>query len=155
MPTYESGVYSFQDVQCSVTGPNIAVSVTGTADEGYSVEQEGDKSTLTMGANGDGMDSLHAKQNGTFMARLLKTSTLNRAFCNAYNYQTASAANHGQNTIVIDDPVRGDTLTMLGCAFKKFPNISYAIEGGTQDWAFTCKRIEYGLGDGTTVTFNG
>ena len=153
--SYESGVYSFQDVSCSFTGPNIALTVTGAAEEGYSVEQEGNKSTQTMGAGGDGMDSLHAKQNGTLMIRLLKTSSLNRAFCNAYNFQTGSAANHGQNTVVIDDPVRGDTITLFGVAFQKFPNISFAMEGGTQDWAFTAKRINYALGDGTTVAVNG
>ena len=153
MPTYESGAYSFQDVTLSLTGPNIALIATGAAEEGYTVEQEGDKSTQTMGADGSGMDSLHAKQNGTLTIRLLKISTLNRAFCNAF--QTASAANHGKNLILIDDPVRGDTQVLQGAAFRRFPNISYAMEGGTQDWVFTVKRIGYGLGDGTTVAFNG
>ena len=152
---YENGVYSFQDASCSFSGPNINLFVTGESEEGYSVEQEGDKDTLTVGAGGDAMHSLRAAQNGSLMIRLLKTSTLNRALCNAYNFQTGSSANHGRNTVVITDPVRGDTITCLGVAFKRFPNISYATDGGTQEWAFNCTRIEYGLGDGTTVDVDG
>ena len=101
------------------------------------------------------MHSLRAAQNGTLMIRLLKISTLNRSLCNAYNFQTGSSANHGRNTVVIADPVRGDTITCTGVAFRKFPNISYATEGGTQEWAFNCSRISYALGDGTTVNVNG
>ena len=152
MAKYENGVYSFQDVNCAITGPGITQNVYGVAEEGYSVELEGDKDTLTMAAGGGGMHSLHAAQNGTITLRLLKTSILNQAFCNAYNFQTLSAANHGQNTIVISDPVRGDTISAYGGAFKKMPNISYAKDGGTQEWAFNCTRIEFNLGPGV-LTF--
>ena len=149
---YENGVYSFQDVACTVAGPGIKQSASGLAEEGYSIELEGDKDVLVMGAGGAGMHSLVAAQNGTITLRLLKTGILNQAFCNSYNFQTGSAANHGQNTIVIDDPVRGDTITAYGAGFRKFPNISYARTAGTQDWVFNCTRIEFSLGPGI-VTF--
>lgn len=155
MPVYENGVYSFQDVTCSVVGPNVNLVVTGSADEGYAADIEGDKDILTMGASGSGMHSLRASQNGTLMIRLLKTSTLNQALCNAYNFQTGSAANHARNVITIDDPIRGDTITCLGAAFRKFPNISFATEGGTQDWVFNCTRIEFSLGAGVGTILNG
>lgn len=155
MSTYENGVYSFKDVTCTIAGPNIAVNVTGTADEGYAVEFEGDKDQMVVGAGGDAMHSLRAAQPGMVMLRLLKTSRLNQVLCNAYNFQTLSAANHGQNTIVIDDPVRGDTITCTGAAFRKFPNISYAVEGGTQDWAFNVSYISPSLGAGVGTIVNG
>ena len=46
MSDFQNGVYSFQDVTCAFFGPNISLTVTGEAEEGYSVEQEGDKDSL-------------------------------------------------------------------------------------------------------------
>ena len=153
--SYENGVYSFQDVHFSIVGPNLNVTVTGVADEGYTVEFDGDKNTLVMGADGSGMTSLRAAQNGLIMVRLLKTGILNAALCNAYNFQTTSAANSGQNVIVINDPVRGDTVNGFGASFRRFPNISYATEGGTQEWVFVVPRISPKLGAGLGLTING
>lgn len=153
--SYENGVYSFQDVHCSITGPNINITVTGAAEEGYSIEFEGDKDAYTGGADGSGMHSLRAQQNGTVTLRLLKTGRLNQVLCNCYNFQTSSAANHAQNTIVISDPVRGDTFNCYGAAFRKFPNISYATDGGAQDWVFNVTRISPQLGAGVGTVISG
>ncbi|WP_158810466.1 phage protein [Beijerinckia sp. L45] len=155
MSAYENGVYSFQDVSCSIVGPNINLIVTGEAEEGYETEYEGDKDSLTMGAGGDGMHSLRAAQNGTLTLHLLKTSSLNQALCNAYNFQTGSAANHGRNVIIIDDPVRGDTITCQGAAFRRLPGNKFAEQGGIQDWVFNCTRITPSLGAGVDTVLNG
>ena len=57
---YEAGAYSFQDCSLAIVGPNINTTVTGTSEEGYEVEFEGDKSSVVIGAGGDGMTSVRA-----------------------------------------------------------------------------------------------
>ena len=152
---YESGAYSFQDCSCAIIGPNINLTVSGTSEEGYEVEFEGDKSSLVVGAGGDAMTSVRAAQNGTLTLNLLKTSSFNQGLMNAYNFQTGSAANAGRNVILISDPVRGDTITCQGVSFRKLPAIRFAEQGGMQVWTFNCARITPSLGAGTDTTFNG
>lgn len=144
----QNGVYSFQDVAAGITGPGINISFTGAAEEGYSVEMEGDKDTLTIGAGGDGMHSLAARQSGTITFRLLKTSPVNQVLSNGYFFQTGSAANHGQNTISLRDPVRGDNVTATGAAYRRYPNLSYAAIGNVNEWAFNCTSVVSSLGPG-------
>ena len=155
MSTYEFGAYSFQDVSCSIVGPNINASVTGTSEEGYETDYDGDKATVVVGAGGDGMTSVRAAQNGTFTLSLLKTSSFNKVLGNAYNYQQSTAANAGRMTIVIDDPVRGDTVTCQGCSFRKLPGNKFAEQGGMMVWVFNAVRITPQLGAGVDTTFNG
>ena len=155
MSNYENGAYSFQDCSCSIVGPNINVTVTGESEEGYETDYEGDKGTLVTGAGGDAMHSVRAAQNGTLTLSLLKTSSFNQTLCNAYNYQTGSAANYGRNTIVIDDPVRGDTITCQGAGFRKLPGNKFAEQGGMMVWVFNCARITPRLGAGIDTVLNG
>jgi hypothetical protein len=148
MGTPQSGAYSFQDVTAGITGPGINISFTGAAEEGYTIEMEGDKGTLSVGAGGDGMHSVSGRQSGTITFRLQKTSTSNQQLGNGYDYQTGSAAYYGQNTILIEDPIRGDSVTGTGCGYRRFPNLTYGSQGNTQEWAFNCTRIVSKLGPG-------
>ena len=63
-----------------------------------------------------------------------------------YNYQTASSARHGQNTIVIRDVARGDTITCQKVAFARQPAKTYASDGGTVEWVFHAGKISQLLG---------
>lgn len=146
-----NNAYSFLDAQVALVGPNGAVSLSngGIADEGVSYEMEGDKGTMVTGADGGFMHSLHAAQSGTVTVRLLKTSPLNGVLQTMYNAQTASSANYGQNTITIRDPVRGDSITAQGCAFRKQPNNNFSKEGNTLEWVFNSGRIDVQLGQGS------
>ena len=101
------------------------------------------------------MTSVRAAQNGTLTLTLLKTSSFNQKLCNAYNFQSGSAANAGRNTIVISDPVRGDTITCQGVSFRKLPGLRFAEMGGNNVWTFNCIRITPSLGAGVDVTLNG
>jgi hypothetical protein len=68
-----------------------------------------------------------------------------------YDAQRVSSALWGQNTIVISDPARGDTITCTQVAFQRWPNVTYAKDGGVQEWAFHAGRIDGLLGDGAGV----
>lgn len=146
--------YSFADVQVTIIGPGLVVSLgagSGSAEEGISVEMTEDKNTMTIGADGSVMHSLHAGNGGTATVRLLKTSPSNAVLSTAYNFQRTSAANWGQNTIVISNLQTGDVITSQECAFSKMPNLTYAKEAGTNEWAFAAGSIIELLGTGAPV----
>lgn len=149
------GVYSFLDVNAAISGPNGSFSFSntaGVADEGITISMEGDKSTLTTGADGFPMFSLHAAKNGSVMIRLQKTSPYNSLLSKMYNADTASSANFGQNTITISNAVRGDTTVCQSCGFRKHPDNLYAKEAGNVEWTFSCGTIDIILGTGAPVT---
>lgn len=153
-----NGVYSFLDVRASITGPGVAASLgsdAGVAEEGITVAMVGDKNTLVTGADGTPMHSLHASKAATYTVRLLKTSPINRILMGAYNFQTnGGSANHGQNTITISNTQTGDRMTGRFCAFKKVPDIVYAVEGGMNEWVFDVGKSDPLLGSGAPALGN-
>lgn len=146
-------VYSFKDVQASIDGPGgsfpLSGDEAGAAQEGISVESTADINTLSVGADGGWMHSLSADRSGTVTVRLLKTSTVNAQLQTMLNYQATSSAYHGRNTITIRDVARGDTITCTGVAFAKPPPLTYAAQGGNNEWVFHAGKIERQLGTGT------
>jgi hypothetical protein len=144
--------YSFADVSAVINGPggNFALN-GGAADEGISIEYTDAKNTMTPGADGSIMHSLHASKSGKVTVRLLKTSPVNALLTTMYNFQTTSAANHGQNTIVVRDPVRGDIVTCRECAFSKHTNVTWAKDGGMNEWTWDAGFVDPILGTGQPV----
>lgn len=146
--------YSFMDVNASIVGPTGSFSLgygSGNAEEGISVAMVENKNTMTIGADGSVMHSLHAGNGGTVTLRFLKTAPVNAQLAQMYDAQRVSSGLWGSNTIVISDPARGDTVTCTNCAFQRWPNVNYAKDGGVQEWAFDAGRIDGLLGDGTGV----
>lgn len=146
--SFENGAFSFADVSVAISGPNIDTTVTGIAEEGVTIEYDGDAGLLVMGADGSGMFSERVAQNGTIRIRLLKTASYNQILSNAFYFQRGSTVNTAKNTIIVRDPVRGDLVTAQGCAFQKFPNLTFATAPGINEWAFLCQRITADLGAG-------
>lgn len=137
--------YSFLNVVASLVGPGGNINLgagAGVADEGISISPNGEIDSLLMGADGSGMHTLHADKSGRIVVRLLKTSPTNALLSAMYNFQTASAAAHGQNTIVIVDKVRGDTITAQQAAFAKAPDLNYAKEADIVGWEFLAVKID-------------
>lgn len=136
-------VYSFLNVQASLTGPGAEGINLGAgaavAEEGITTEIPTDKNTATWGADGALMHSLHAARPGQISIKLLKTSPMNNVLQAAYNTQSTSAALWGQNIISINDPVRGDKVQITEAAFVKQPGLAFAKEGNTNDWVFIGK----------------
>lgn len=145
------GVYSFQDVAAAIVGVGGSVNLgagSAVAEGGITVEATGEKSTMVIGANGDGMHSLAADNSSTVTVRMLKTSAVNAILQLMYELQTASSVLHGRNVITIRDIARGDVVTLTGVAFKKRPTLTYAKEGGEIEWTFDAANTTVVLGIG-------
>jgi hypothetical protein len=143
--------YSFADCQAAIKGPNGSFGLSQGAapsEEGITISDIDDKSTLTMGADGSGMHSLHMSKAGTVTIRLLKTSPVNAQLMDMYNADTSSAAVFGRNTITVRDPVRGDSITCAFCGFRKPPDLAWAKDGNTHEWVFNSAEIDRILGVG-------
>lgn len=141
--------YSFIDVSASMIGP------TGIIDLGYgaAISEEGivvtmieAKNTMTVGADGETMHSLHAGKAGTITVTLLKTSPTNKKLSLAYNAQSMSSTLWGNNIIVIRNSASNDIATARSVAFQKQPDFANAKEGGTVSWVFDAGKIDELLG---------
>lgn len=106
----------------------------------------GDKNTMTIGADGEGMHSLHADKSGTITVRLLKTSPQNAKLQAMYSAQTLASQLHGQNVITVSNPVSGDMSVARSCAFKRKPTLNYAKEGDMVEWVWDAIKIDTVLG---------
>lgn len=141
--------YSFLDVQATLVGAGAVIDLgagAGASEEGITTAMSGDKNTMTIGADGEGMHSLHADKSGTVTLRYLKTSPVNAKLMALYDAQTLSSALHGQNVIVIRNSQSGEITSCRSCAFKKRPDITNAKEGGTIEWVFDVIKIDTILG---------
>ena len=141
--------YSFMNVQATLAGPGGSVNLgygAGTAEEGITIEMNGDKNTMTIGADGTPMHSLHADKSGTLTVRLLKTSPANAQLQALYDLQTSSASLHGQNVVTVNNTTSGDNIGARYVAFKKMAPNTYAKDGGMVEWAFDAGAIDSMLG---------
>lgn len=144
--------YSFKDVKATILGVGGAIvmgSDAGVDDEGITIDRVGDKNTMTTGADGAVMHSLHAENSGTVTVRLLKTSPINQQLQEMYDLQRISSEVWGQNLIVVSDIVRGDMGECNQVAFKKFPNEKWSKDGAMLEWTFDAGDIDQILGAGT------
>lgn len=74
--------YSFMDVTASLSGPTGEIDLgygSASSEEGITVAMGGPKNTMTIGADGEVMHSLHADKSGTVTVNLLKTSPTNKS----------------------------------------------------------------------------
>lgn len=144
--------YSFNEVKAGIIGPGGAFSIgagAGAAEEGMTVEPREDFDTLTIGADGIGMHSLHMDKSGKVVIRLLKTSPVNAQLSTMKNLQRSAGALHGLNTISIKQMATNDVITCQQVAFSKEPTVTYAKEGGIMEWEFSAAIIDRILGAGT------
>jgi hypothetical protein len=145
MPTY-----SFLDVQAALVGPGGAINLgagAAAAEEGITVEPTESIDGMTIGADGTPMHSLYANKSGKITVRLLKTSPVNKQLAQMYAIQTSAGANHGQNVLTISSTGLQDVITCQSVAFERAPNITYAKEGGINEWTFNAGIIDRTLGN--------
>ncbi|HKS34807.1 MAG TPA: phage protein [Enterobacteriaceae bacterium] len=142
--------YSFIDVSATLVGPTGSIDLgygSAIAEEGITVAMSGAKNTMTEGADGEVMHSLHASKTGTITLTYLKTSPTNKKLSLAYNIQSQSSATWGNNVIVIRNRVSGDIITARSCAFQKQPDNANAKTGNTMAWVFDAGKIDQVLGE--------
>lgn len=145
-----SGTYSFIDVSASLTGPTGSIDLgcgSANSEEGITVAMTEAKNTMTVGADGEVMHSLHAGKSGTITVTLLKTSPVNKKLSLMYNAQSQSSATWGNNVIVIRNRVSGDITTARSCAFQKQPDHANAKVGNTVSWVFDAGKVDQLLGE--------
>ncbi len=144
MPTY-----SFQDVKATLVAAGAIINIgagASVADEGIEINPVGDKNTMTIGADGEGMHSLHADKSGTVTIRLLKTSPANAKLMALYDVQSMSSTLWGTNAIRVSNPTVGDVAVARSCAFKKRPNIKNAKDADIVEWVFDALKTDIILG---------
>ena len=142
--------YSFIDVSASLTGPTGSIDLgygSANSEEGITVVMAEAKNTMTVGADGEVMHSLHAGKSGTITVTLLKTSPVNKKLSLMYNAQSQSSATWGNNVIVVRNKVSGDISTARSCAFQKQPDHANTKIGNTVSWVFDCIKIDQLLGE--------
>ncbi|CDG90100.1 DUF3277 family protein [Xenorhabdus bovienii] len=141
--------YSFMDVSASIAGVGGIIDLgngAAVSEEGITVAMAEAKNTMTLGADGEVMHSLHAGKSGTITVTLLKTSPANAKLMLMYNAQQFSSAVWGNNGILIRNKVSGDTTAARSVAFQKIPDIANAKVGNTVSWVFDCGKIDTILG---------
>ncbi|KVU22314.1 hypothetical protein WK65_18440 [Burkholderia ubonensis] len=144
-----SGTYSFQDVNATLVGPGGVFSLgygEATAEEGITLAASGDKNTMTIGSDGEGMHSLHADKSGQVTLRYLKTAPINAKLMALYDAQSLDSRLWGKNLIEVGQSVSGDIATARSCAFKKVPDLKYAKDGDIVEWVFDSIKIDRILG---------
>lgn len=141
--------YSFLNTQATLSGPGGSINLgygAATAAEGITITRAGDKNVMTIGADGEGMNTLRADKSGSFTVRLLKVAPANAQLMAMYNAQSISAALWGQNVLTVTQTGVGDLHTARQCAFKKVPDISYKQDGDIVEWTFDAVKIDSLLG---------
>lgn len=143
--------YSFLDVNAALSGPggviNLAVGA-GAAEEGISFEPTEERDHMQIGAGGEGMHSLLADRSGKITIRLLKNSPTNQQLQQMMNFQSASAATFGQNTVSLSMVTSGDSISAAQVAFAKQPSIVYDKIGPMIEWTFNAVSLNFNLGAG-------
>lgn len=141
--------YSFLDVSASIVGPGGAFDLgygAANAEEGITVAMVEAKNTMTIGADGEVMHSLHAGKGGTITVTLLKTSPTNAKLSALYAAQSLSSATWGNNVIVVRNSASNDLCSARSVAFQKIPDWQNAKDGGTVAWIFDAGKVDQLLG---------
>ncbi|MFP8577350.1 phage structural protein [Klebsiella pasteurii] len=142
--------YSFLDVSGTFTGPTGSIELgsgSANSEEGIVVAMAEAKNTMTIGADGEVMHSLHGGKSGTITVTLLKTSPVNKKLSLMYNAQSQSSALWGNNIIVLRNKVSGDIVTARSVAFQKQPDWNNPKVAGTVAWVFDGGKIDELLGE--------
>lgn len=141
--------YAFQDVTVTMDGPSGQFSLgygQATADEGIDIVAVGDKNTMTVGSDGEGMHSLHSDKSATVTLRYLKTAPINAKLMAAYNAQSIDSRLWGKNLIRVSNSASGDLAVCRSVAFKKIPDLKYAKDGDIITWTFDAIKSDIMLG---------
>ena len=141
--------YSFLDISATLASADATIDIgfgASVAEEGITFAMAGDKNTMTIGADGHGMHSLHADKSGQVTIRLLKTSPTNAKLSNLFDIQQSNSRKWGKNTITLNNVGAGDNNTASECAFKKRPDYKAAKDGDIIEWVFDAISIDQKLG---------
>lgn len=142
--------YSFMDITASMTGPTGSIDLgygSANSEEGITVTMTEAKNTMTIGADGETMHSLHAGKSGTVTINLQKTSPVNKKLSLMYNAQSQSSALWGNNVFLLRNKASGDIVTIRSAAFQRQPDWNNPKVAGMVSWVFDGGKIDEVLGE--------
>lgn len=150
MALLEYGTYSFLDVQATISGPGGMADIksSGVSEEGITITQVSPKDVMTIGAAGNGMHTLVGTDAARVEVSMLKTAPGNSVFNTLYNFGKQSSANWGQLQFTVQNPVTGDSITLLGGAFEKQADVRYAGQQTLMVWPMLFISRDDILGNG-------
>jgi hypothetical protein len=123
---------------------------SGNADEGISFDDADPKNTMTPGADGQVMHSLHASNAGKVVVRLLKTSPVNAQLSQLYANQKKRRARCGGRTSSPSTTWPAATWSRPGrWRSPSTPHAAYAKDGNVMEWEFDVGALDILLGTGS------
>jgi len=113
--------YSFDNFQVTITGPGGSFLLGTDGAETITMRRSGTPGTMTGGADGTVVHSLHANKSGRATIRLLRNSPVQGKLLQLYTYQRSSSTLWGKNIIRICDMGGNVISTYNGAAFVNPP----------------------------------
>jgi hypothetical protein len=141
--------YSFGDVSATLAAPGASIALgagSANAEEGITLSFTTDRNMMTIGADGEGMQTKRQDKSGTVTIRLLKTSPTNALLNTAFTAQSVDSAMWGLNVITVSNSQAGDLWACRECAFVRIPDYTYAQDGDTVEWEFHAVKIDPVIG---------
>ena len=142
-------LYAFTQYNSSILGVGGAFAIgngAAVAEEGISIENVADQNIMTKGLDDSTMHSYVANNGATLTLRLLKTAITNQLLQNMWNAQKTTLVGIGANVITGVGILSGDLIVLNQVAFKKQTPLTFAKEGGMNEWIFDCGQAIYYLG---------
>lgn len=131
--------YSFKDVTCSMSHPNVgSKSTTGAGIGTITISQSTTKTSHKVSADGRVLVSKLAGDNGTVSITIQQTSEVHKWLLNNwYNYINSSSSSTDDwaaMVVTIKNNSLGDLTTCTGVAPEKIADIPYEAEGAMITW---------------------
>lgn len=138
--------YSFEDVTCSLSHPNVgSKSTTGAGVGSITISRATTKTAHEVSADGRVMISKIAGNNGTVALSIQQTSELHQWLLNTwYNYvdsPEASTEDWAAMNITIKNNNLGDITTCTGVSPEKVADIPYQAQGQMITWNLMAAKI--------------
>ena len=139
-------VYSFNDVSCSFSHPNVgSKSTTGAGTGSIATSQATAKTIHEVAADGRVLISKVAGDNGTIVVSIQQTSEIHQWLLkNWYNYingSNASTADWAAMVVTINDKNSNLVITATGVSPEKVADIPYQAQGQMVSWNLMAAEI--------------
>lgn len=139
-------VYSFNDVSCSFSHPNVgSKSTTGAGVGSIATSQTTTKTVHDPSADGRIMISKIAGDNGTIIASMQQTSEIHQWLLkNWYNYingSNSSTDDWAAMVVTINDKNSNFAITATGVSPEKPADIPYQAQGQMVSWNLMAAEI--------------
>ena len=136
--------YSFTDVSCTISHPNVGVfSLAGEGIGSINISMTNDRSAQDVAVDGSVMVSKIRARNGAITIAVQQTSSLNRWLTKWFNYLEAAPTDVWADTrLILRAPKMGDLITAIGVSPQKLPDKPYQAQGQNINWTLMAADIQ-------------